>query len=138
MAVNPTSTRRPTPGWTLALTSVAFFMVALDSLVVATALPAIHREVGGNVSTLEWTVNAYLLAFATGIITAAALGDRFGRRRVYVIGLLLFTVGSAACALAPTAGTLIAAPCGPGRGARPLNPPQLAPAHPAVPTPPPR
>jgi EmrB/QacA subfamily drug resistance transporter len=122
MAVNPASTRRSTPGWTLALTSVAFFMVALDSLVVATALPAIHREVGGTVSTLEWTVNAYLLAFATGIITAAALGDRFGRRRVYVIGLSLFTAGSAACALAPTAEILITARAIQGIGAAIVTP----------------
>jgi EmrB/QacA subfamily drug resistance transporter len=96
-------------GWTLALTSVAFFMIALDALVVVTALPAVHREIGGSLSTLEWAVNAYLLAFAAGIITAAALGDRFGRRRVYTVGLLLFTAGSAACALAPSAEILIAA-----------------------------
>src|SRR5262249_49903612 len=76
----------------LVLTSVAFFMVALDALVVITALPAIHRDLGGSVSTLEWTVNAYTLSFAAGIITAAALGDRLGRRRVYVVGLLIFTV----------------------------------------------
>ena len=77
--------------WALALTSVAFFMTALDALVVVTALPAIHAGLGGSVSTLEWTVNAYTLAFAAGIITAAALGDKFGRRRMYVTGLLLFT-----------------------------------------------
>ena len=82
---------RPGPSrqWALVLTSVAFFMVALDALVVITALPAIHRDLGGSVSTLEWTVNAYTLSFAAGIITAAALGDRLGRRRVYVAGLLI-------------------------------------------------
>ena len=100
---------RSRAGWTVALTSVAFFMVALDSLVVTTALPAIHREIGGNLPTLEWTVNAYLLAFAAGIITAAGLGDRLGRRLVYTVGLSLFGLGSAACALAPTAEILIAA-----------------------------
>jgi MFS family permease len=68
------------------LTSAAFFMVALDALVVITALPAIHHDLGGSVSTLEWTVNAYTLSFAAGIITAAAIGDRLGRRRVYVAG----------------------------------------------------
>src|SRR6516162_739410 len=99
----------PSRGWALVLTSAAFFMVALDALVVITALPTIHRDLGGSVSTLEWTVNAYTLTFAAGIITAAALGDRLGRRRVYVAGLLLFTAASAACALAPGAGTLIAA-----------------------------
>jgi MFS family permease len=96
-------------GWALALTSVAFFMTALDTLVVITALPAIHASLGGSVSTLEWTVNAYTLTLAAGIITAAALGDRFGRRRMYVAGLLLFTAASAACALAPSAGLLIGA-----------------------------
>ena len=94
----------PARGWVLVLTSAAFFMVALDALVVITALPAIHHDLGGSVSTLEWTVNAYTLSFAAGIITAAAIGDRLGRRRVYVAGLLLFTVASAACALAPSAG----------------------------------
>src|SRR5215472_13061070 len=67
--------------WALALTSVAFFMTALDALVVITALPAVHASLGGSVSTLEWTVNAYTLTLAAGIITAAALGDRLGRRR---------------------------------------------------------
>src|SRR5213596_2428104 len=75
-----TNTRgRPTVS--LLLTSVAFFMVALDALVVITALPAIHAQLGGSVATLEWTVNAYGLAFAAGIVTASALGDRLGRRR---------------------------------------------------------
>src|SRR5258708_10482276 len=69
--------KQPTrAGWALLLTSVAFFMVTLDSLVVVTALPAIHRELGGQVSTLEWAVNAYLLVFAAGIITAASIGER--------------------------------------------------------------
>src|SRR5262249_22460020 len=95
--------------WALVLTSVAFFMTALDALVVVTALPAIHAGLGGSVATLEWTVNAYTLPFAAGIITAAALGDRLGRRRMYVTGLLIFTIASAACALAPDTGALIAA-----------------------------
>src|SRR5229473_2922976 len=93
----------------LALTSISFFMVSLDALVVVTALPAIHASIGGSIATLEWAVNAYSLTFAAGIITAAALGDRLGRRRVYVAGLVLFTVASAACALAPSASALIAA-----------------------------
>src|SRR5438874_3464688 len=95
--------------WALALTPIAFFMVALDALVVITALPAIQRDLGASLSTLEWTVNAYNLAFAAGIITAAALGDQFGRRRLFVMGLVLFSAASAACALAPTAELLIAA-----------------------------
>src|SRR5258708_8723710 len=93
-------------GWALALTSVAFFMTALDALVVITALPAIHAGLGGSISTLEWTVNAYTLTLAAGIITAAALGDRLGRRRLYVAGMLLFTAPSAAFPRAPTAGLL--------------------------------
>jgi len=112
----------PSRQWALVLTSAAFFMVALDALVVITALPTIHRDLGGSVSTLEWTVNAYTLTFAAGIITAAALGDRLGRRRVYAAGLLLFTAASAACALAPTAGTLIAARAVQGVGAAIVTP----------------
>jgi len=103
--------------WALALTSVAFFMTALDALVVITALPAVHASLGGSVSTLEWTVNAYTLTLAAGIITAAALGDRLGRRRMYVVGLLLFTAASAACALAPNASLLIGARAIQGLGA---------------------
>jgi len=109
-------------GWALALTSVAFFMTALDTLVVITALPKIHADLGGSVSTLEWTVNAYTLTLAAGIITAAALGDRFGRRRMYVAGLLLFTAASAACALAPSAGVLIGARAIQGLGAALITP----------------
>jgi EmrB/QacA subfamily drug resistance transporter len=108
--------------WVLALTSVAFFMTALDALVVITALPAIHAGLGGSVSTLEWTVNAYTLTLAAGIITAAALGDRLGRRRMYVVGLLLFTVASAACALAPSAILLIGARAVQGLGAALITP----------------
>jgi EmrB/QacA subfamily drug resistance transporter len=108
--------------WALALTSVAFFMTALDALVVITALPAIHAGLGGSVSTLEWTINAYTLTLAAGIITAAALGDRLGRRRMYVAGLLLFTVASAACALAPNASLLIAARAVQGLGAALVTP----------------
>jgi EmrB/QacA subfamily drug resistance transporter len=97
------------PRWTLVLTSLAFFMVTLDALVVITALSAIHREFGASLSTLQWTVNAYTLAFAAGITTAAALGDRFGRRRILIVGLLLFSAASAMCALAPSVETLIGA-----------------------------
>ncbi|MBV9092439.1 MAG: DHA2 family efflux MFS transporter permease subunit [Streptosporangiaceae bacterium] len=116
------TTTRARPAASLLLTSVAFFMVALDALVVVTALPAIHAELGGTMATLEWTVNAYGLAFASGIITASALGDRLGRRRVYVAGLILFSAASAACALAPTAATLIAARAVQGLGAAVVTP----------------
>lgn len=92
---------------TVLLTCVANFMVTLDALVVVTALPSIHRSLGGGITTLQWTLTAYTMTFGAGIVTAAELGDRFGRRRVYVIGLTLFTVASAMCALAPSAGLLI-------------------------------
>src|SRR5260370_6316042 len=91
--------RRTNPGWALALTSIAFFMGALDNLVVITALPAIHKEIGGSLTSLEWTVNAYTLAFAATIITAAAAADRLGRRRGYLFCLPLFPAAPAACAL---------------------------------------
>jgi MFS family permease len=105
------------PRWTIALTSVAFFMVVLDALAVTTALPAIHRDLGASLPTLQWTLNAYTLAWAAAITTAAALGDRYGRRRMFGIGLTLFAMASAACALAPTAEVRIGARAFQGIGA---------------------
>ena len=96
-------------GWVLGLTSTAYFMVVLDSVVVITALPRMQRDLHVSLSSLQWTLNAYGIAFAAGIITAAALGDRFGRRKVFTIGLTLFTVASVACAVAPNLPALIAA-----------------------------
>jgi EmrB/QacA subfamily drug resistance transporter len=96
-------------GWVLGLTSTAYFMVVLDSVVVITALPRMQRDLDVGLGSLQWTLTAYNIAFAAGIITAAALGDRFGRRRLFNLGLALFTVASAACALAPNASELIAA-----------------------------
>ena len=75
------------PLWTFAIVSVALFMVVLDNLVVTTALPSIRADLGGGLQALEWTVNAYTLTFAVLLLTGAALGDRFGRRRMFVIGL---------------------------------------------------
>src|ERR1700757_1470893 len=95
--------------WTFAISSVALFMVTPDNLVVTTALPVIRKDLHASLSSLEWTVNAYTLTFAVLLLTGAALGDRFGRRRVFTIGISMFTIGSAAAALAPTAGALIAA-----------------------------
>ena len=94
--------------WTIALTAIGSMMAALDTLVVASALDTIRLDLGASVEQLEWTVNAYNLSFAVLLVTAAALGDRFGRRRMYATGLTLFAVASAACALAPSAGSLIA------------------------------
>jgi EmrB/QacA subfamily drug resistance transporter len=96
-------------GWVLGLTSAAYFMVVLDSVVVTVALPRMQRDLHAGLVSLQWTLTAYNIAFAAGIITAAAAGDRFGRRRVFTAGLALFTVASAACALAPDAPALIAA-----------------------------
>jgi EmrB/QacA subfamily drug resistance transporter len=92
--------------WTFAITSIALFMVTLDNLVVSTAIPVIRRDLHATLSQLEWTVNAYTLTFAVLLLTGAALGDRFGRRRMFAIGLAVFTAGSVAAALAPTANAL--------------------------------
>ncbi len=109
-------------GWVVGLTSAAYFMVVLDALVVITALPRMQRDLHVGLSSLQWTVNAYGIAFAAGIITAAALGDRFGRRLVFTGGLALFTLASAACALAPSAADLIAARTVQGLGAAAVLP----------------
>jgi EmrB/QacA subfamily drug resistance transporter len=95
--------------WTFAITAVGVFMVTLDNLVVTTALPVIRTDLHASIESLEWTVNAYTLTFAVLLLTGAALGDRFGRRRMFAVGLGIFTLGSIAAALAPTAGALIAA-----------------------------
>lgn len=102
-------TAKPKTLWTFAITSVALFMVVLDNLVVSTALPVIRADLGATIEELEWTVNAYTLTFAIFLLTGAALGDRFGRRRMFVFGLGLFTAASAAAALAPSMDALIAA-----------------------------
>jgi EmrB/QacA subfamily drug resistance transporter len=101
-------------------------MAALDTVVVSTALTTIHRDLGASVSQLEWTVNAYNLSFAVLMITGAALGDRYGRRRFYAVGLALFAAASAACALAPGVGWLIAARAVQGAGAALIVPLGLA------------
>src|SRR5579862_248051 len=88
--------------WAFAITSAAAFMVTLDNLVVTTAIPVIRRDLAAGIGGLEWTVNAYTLTFAVLLLTGAALGDRFGRRRLLAVGLTLFTVSSAAAALAPS------------------------------------
>ena len=102
-----TSSRRNI--WTLGIVSVALFMVVLDNLVVSVALPSIHRDLGSSIQSLEWTVNAYVVAYAVLLLMGAALGDRFGRKRMFVIGLSIFTAASAGAALAPSTGLLVAA-----------------------------
>ncbi len=108
--------------WTLAIVSVALFMVVLDNLVVSVALPTIHRDLGASIQSLEWTVNAYVLAYAVLLLTGAALGDRFGRKRMFIIGMGVFTAASAAAALAPSTGLLVAARAVQGTGAAMVTP----------------
>ncbi len=112
--------------WVVALTGVGSLMAALDTLVVSTALSTIRLKLHASVEELEWTVNAYNLSFAVLLVTAAALGDRFGRRRLYATGLALFALASAACALAPSVGWLIAARTVQGAGAALIVPLALA------------
>jgi len=95
--------------WTLVIVSLGLFMCVLDNLVVSVALPSIHRDLGASIQSLEWTVNAYVLSYAVLLLTGAALGDRLGRKRMFIAGIALFTTASAAAALAPSTGLLIAA-----------------------------
>ncbi|MFH0516583.1 MFS transporter [Streptomyces sp. M41] len=109
-------------GWALVITGVAGFMAALDNLVVTTALPAIRADLGGGLHDLEWTVSAYTLTFAVLLMFGAALGDRFGRRRLFLVGITIFTGASAAAALAPGIDSLIAARAVQGAGAAIMMP----------------
>ncbi|NED13621.1 DHA2 family efflux MFS transporter permease subunit [Streptomyces sp. SID9124] len=106
--MNQHTTGRAGAAWALVITSVAGFMAALDNLVVTTALPSIRESLGGEMEELEWTVNAYTLTFAVLLMFGAALGDRFGRRRLFLTGLTVFTGASAAAALSPGINELIA------------------------------
>jgi EmrB/QacA subfamily drug resistance transporter len=119
---SPPASGRARLGWVLGLTSAAYFMVVLDSSVVLTALPQMQRDLRASLPSLQWTVNAYGISFAAGIITAAALGDRFGRRRIFNLGLALFTLASAACALAPGTAELVAGRTVQGLGAAAVMP----------------
>src|SRR5262249_1511810 len=119
--------------WTFVITSVALFMASLDNLVVATALPSIRDHLHASLEGLQWTVNAYTLTFAVLLLTGATLGERDGRRRAFVIRLAGFTAGSAAAALAPGIGTLIAARAMQGVGAAILIPLTLTLLSAAVP-----
>jgi len=108
--------------WTFVVTSAALFMASLDNLVVTTALPSIRDHLHASLEGLQWTVNAYTLTFAVLLLTGATLGERYGRRRMFVAGLALFTAGSAAAAMAPGIGLLIAARAVQGVGAAVLIP----------------
>ena len=119
---SPARPPRPSKTWTLVLAGLATFMTALDTLVVTTALPVLRTDLHASLSGLEWTVNAYNLAFACLLLTGAALGDRFGRRRMFSIGLGAFTVASAASALAPTVQALVISRALQGAGAAIVTP----------------
>ncbi|MGW0419261.1 MFS transporter [Streptomyces sp. NPDC003015] len=121
-ATTTPTARRGGAVWALVITSVAGFMAALDNLVVTTALPSIREDLGGALHDLEWTVSAYTLTFAVLLMTGAALGDRFGRRRLFLVGLTIFTGASAAAALAPGIDSLIAARAVQGVGAAIMMP----------------
>ena len=109
MDTGTATSTQPRAFWTWIAASVAVFMVSMDNLVVTNALPVIRVKLGAGLEGLEWTVNAYTLSFAVFLLTGAALGDRFGRRRLFTIGLTIFTLASAAAALAPDIGTLVVA-----------------------------
>ncbi|MDT9688548.1 MFS transporter [Streptomyces sp. P9(2023)] len=120
--MNQPVARRGSAAWALVITSVAGFMAALDNLVVTTALPSIREDLGGALDDLEWTVSAYTLTFAVLLMFGAALGDRFGRRRLFVVGIAVFTLASAGAALAPGIDALIAARAVQGVGAAIMMP----------------
>lgn len=118
----PSAQARSRAVWAVVITGLALFMASLDNLVVSTALPVIRVHLHAGLSGLEWTVNAYTLTFAVLLLTAAALGERFGRRRVFVSGIALFTAASAAAALAPSIGALVAARALQGAGGAMIMP----------------
>ncbi len=122
MSQSPPSQTDRSRIWTLVIVSLGLFMVVLDNLVVNVALPSIHRDLGASIQSLEWTVNAYVLAYAVLLLTGAALGDRFGRKRMFITGVTLFTASSAAAAMAPSIGFLIAARALQGTGAAIVTP----------------
>jgi EmrB/QacA subfamily drug resistance transporter len=124
---------RVRPGWTFVVTSIALFMVTLDNLVVTTALPVMRVDLNADIESLQWTVNAYTLTYAVFLLTGAALGDRFGRRLIFTVGVAIFAAASAAAALAPTIDALIVARAVQGLGAAFVTPLSLTLLSDAVP-----
>jgi len=122
MYITPTASQPAHKAWTVALAGLGAFMAALDVVVVSTALPTLQHRLGASLADLEWTINAYSLVFGALLLTGAALGDRFGRRRMYVLGLLTFVAGSAFAATSSGAAMLIAARVVQGAGAAMLVP----------------
>src|SRR2546423_1147711 len=112
--------------WTLAAVAFGLFMIMLDNTVVNVALPSIEKDLNISISQLEWVVTAYALVFAALLITGGKLADMFGRRRIFVVGLVIFTLSSLACGFAPSAGFLIGARAVQGVGAALMNPATLS------------
>src|SRR5690349_21271515 len=112
--------------WTLAAVAFGLFMIMLDNTVVNVALPAIERDLHIAISELEWIVTAYALTFAALLITGGKLADLLGRRKIFVVGLLVFSLSSLACGLAPSAGFLVGARAVQGVGAALMNPATLS------------
>src|SRR5712692_3004580 len=112
--------------WTLAAVSFGLFMIMLDNTIVTVALPSIERNLHMSISSLEWIVTAYTLTFAALLVTGGKLGDLYGRRKMFVAGLVVFTLASLACGLAPSAGILIGARAVQGVGAALMNPATLS------------
>src|SRR5713101_7495346 len=112
--------------WTLAAVSFGLFMIMLDNTVVNVALPSIERSLHISIAQLEWIVTAYALTFAALMITGGKLADLFGRRRIFVVGLAIFSLSSLACGVAPSAGFLIGARTVQGVGAALMNPATLS------------
>jgi EmrB/QacA subfamily drug resistance transporter len=125
--------KRATTTWTFVVVSVAVFMASLDNLIVTTALPVIKMELGATLQGLQWTVNAYTLTFAVLLLSGAALGDRFGRKRMFMVGITIFTAGSALAALAPSITLLITARAVQGIGGAIVTPLTLTILSAAVP-----
>src|SRR5229473_1541605 len=112
--------------WTLAAVAVGLFMIMLDNTIVNVALPSIERSLHMSISSLEWIVTAYALTFAALLVTGGKLGDLYGRRKLFIAGLVVFTAASLACGLAPNAGFLIGARVVQGAGAALMNPATLS------------
>ncbi len=112
--------------WTLFAMCFALFMIMLDNTIVNVALPSIQKALKTTPESLEWTINAYVISFGALILLGGKLGDRFGRRKIFIVGLAVFTLASAACALAQTDNQLIAARIVQGFGGAMLNPLSLS------------